>query len=68
MSLTERERRILQLTNQGLSEYRIARELGCDPPNIYRAKKNGLKKLGAAEKDLEWAMANCPKLLRAEGN
>jgi DNA-binding CsgD family transcriptional regulator len=68
MCLTERERQILQLVDDGLSAYKIARQLGCDPPNINRAKKNGLKKLETAINDLEWAKANCPKLLRTEGN
>jgi len=68
MALTERERQILQLVDDGLSDYEIARQLRCDPPNINRAKKNGLKKLITAKNDLEWAETNCSKLFKAEGN
>ena len=68
MALTQRERQILQLVDDGLSAYKIARQLGCDPPNVNRAKKNGLKKLETAINDLEWAETNCSKLFKAEGN
>lgn len=32
MNLTEKERLILQLAQQGLSDYRIARKINSDPP------------------------------------
>ena len=55
MSLTERERVILQLARQGLSDYRIARKINTDPPSVTRSRKNAHKKLEEAMTDLEWA-------------
>ncbi|MGD6933025.1 MAG: LuxR C-terminal-related transcriptional regulator [Candidatus Bathyarchaeia archaeon] len=55
MNLTERERIILQLAKQGLSDYRIARKINTDPPSVTRSRKNAQKKLLKAAIDLEWA-------------
>jgi len=55
MSLTERERVILELAQKGLSDYKIARKINTDPPSITRSRKNGLKKLQKAREDLLWA-------------
>ena len=55
MSLTERERTILQLARQGLSDYKIARKINTDPPSVTRSRKNAHKKLQEAETDIEWA-------------
>ncbi len=55
MSLTERERTILKLAKQGLSDYRIARKIHTDPPSVTRSRKNAYKKLLHALTDLEWA-------------
>jgi len=55
MNLTERERAILQLARQGLSDYRIARKINTDPPSVTRSRKNAHKKLVNAVTDLEWA-------------
>ena len=55
MSLTERERTILQLARQGLSDYKIARKINTDPPSVTRSRKNGQKKLEEAKTDLKWA-------------
>jgi len=55
MSLTERERVILQLARQGLSDYRIARKINTDPPSVTRSRKNAHKKLQDAKTDIEWA-------------
>ncbi len=55
MNLTERERIILQLSKQGLSDYKIARKISTDPPSITRSRKNAQKKLESAAMDLEWA-------------
>jgi len=55
MNLTERERTILQLSRQGLSDYRIARKINTDPPSVTRSRKNAHKKLVDAVTDLEWA-------------
>ena len=52
--LTEKERRVLELAAQGLSDYKIARRLDSDPPTITRSRKNALRKLLAAQEDLEW--------------
>jgi DNA-binding CsgD family transcriptional regulator len=55
MSLTERERVILQLSGQGLSDYKIARKINTDPPSITRSRKNAHRKLSDAIADIEWA-------------
>ena len=55
MSLTERERIILELAGKGLSDYKIARKINTDPPSVTRSRKNAQKKLVAAKTDLEWA-------------
>jgi DNA-binding NarL/FixJ family response regulator len=55
MSLTERERAILQFHQQGLSDYRIARKINADPPSVTRSRKNAQKKLEEAKLNLEWA-------------
>jgi len=55
MSLTERERMILQLARRGLSDYKIARRINTDPPSVTRSRKNAHKKLEDAKMDLEWA-------------
>lgn len=55
MSLTERERIILELSGKGLSDYKIARKINTDPPSVTRSRKNAQKKLRQAEMDIEWA-------------
>lgn len=55
MSLTERERLILQLQTQGLSDYKIARKMNSDPPSITRSRQNAHKKLNQARIDLQYA-------------
>ena len=55
MNLTERERAILHLSGQGLSDYRIARKINTDPPSVTRSRKNANKKLLEAVTDIEWA-------------
>jgi DNA-binding NarL/FixJ family response regulator len=55
MNLTERERTILQLSKQGLSDYKIARKMSVDPPNVTRSRKNAYRKLVGALSDIEWA-------------
>jgi DNA-binding NarL/FixJ family response regulator len=55
MSLTERERIILQLETQGLSDYKIARKIKSDPPSITRSRQNAHKKLRQAQMDLQYA-------------
>jgi DNA-binding NarL/FixJ family response regulator len=55
MSLTERERLILELHRKGLSDYKIARKINTDPPGVTRSRKNAQKKLSSARNDLEWA-------------
>ncbi len=47
MALTERERQILRLHAEGLSDYRIARKLNMEMPNVKRSRKNALKNLSA---------------------
>lgn len=55
MNLTKRERAILQLAKQGLSDYKIARKLKTDPPSVSRSRKNAHRKLVNAITDIEWA-------------
>jgi DNA-binding CsgD family transcriptional regulator len=55
MNLTNRERAILQLAKQGLSDYKIARKLKTDPPSVTRSRKNAHRKLVNAISDIEWA-------------
>jgi DNA-binding NarL/FixJ family response regulator len=59
MALTERERQILQLHAEGLSDYRIARKLNMEMPNVKRSRKNALKKIECAKADL-WFVAGLP--------
>ena len=55
MALTDREKVILRLKAEGVSDYRIARKLKMDTPNVTRARKNALKKLELARTDIEFA-------------
>jgi DNA-binding NarL/FixJ family response regulator len=55
MSLTKRERTILQLETKGLSDYKIARKINTDPPSITRSRQNAHKKLKQAPTDLQYA-------------
>jgi DNA-binding NarL/FixJ family response regulator len=55
MNLTERERTILQLARQGLSDYKIARKINTDPPSVTRSRKNAQRKLLESITDIEWA-------------
>jgi DNA-binding CsgD family transcriptional regulator len=55
VALTERERQILRLNAEGLSDYRIAWKLKMETPNIYRARKTALRKLDRARADLSFA-------------
>jgi DNA-binding NarL/FixJ family response regulator len=55
MSLTKLERRILQLANQGLSDYKIAHILKSSPPTVIKSHKNAQKKIADAQADIKWA-------------
>ena len=54
MALTERERQILRLHAEGLSDYRIARRLNIEMPNVKRSRKNAIKKIECARADIEF--------------
>lgn len=54
MALTEREKTILRLKASGISDYKIARKLKMDTPNVTRSRKNALKKIKLAQADLEF--------------
>jgi transcriptional regulator len=54
MVLTEREKVILSLKAEGMSDYRIARKLKMETPNVTRSRKNAIKKLEHAKADLEF--------------
>jgi DNA-binding NarL/FixJ family response regulator len=49
MALTERERHILRFNAEGFSDYRIARKLNMEMPNVKRSRKNALKKIERAK-------------------
>ena len=55
MSLTERERLVLKLASEGLSDYKIARKINTDPPSITRSRQNAHKKLKQSQTDLQYA-------------
>jgi DNA-binding NarL/FixJ family response regulator len=55
MALTERERKILRLNVEGLSDYQIAKKLKIETPNVYRTRKTVLRKLDRAMADLSFA-------------
>ena len=54
MALTDREKAILRLKAEGMSDYSIARKLKMETPNVTRSRKNALKKLERAKADLEF--------------
>jgi transcriptional regulator len=54
VALTEREKAILKLKKQGLSDYKIARKLKVTAPNITRSRKTALLKLEQARADLDF--------------
>lgn len=54
MALTEREKAILQLKTEGVSDYEIARKLRIETPNVRRSRKNAIKKIERAKADLEF--------------
>ena len=55
MSFTEREKKILQLSSQGLSDYKIAKILKVTPPTITKSHKTARRKLANALADVKWA-------------
>jgi FixJ family two-component response regulator len=55
MSLTKRERQILELRAKDMTDYGIAREIGALISSVQRSRANGLRKLSAAKTDLAWA-------------
>ena len=54
MALTEREKAILRLKADGVSDYKIARKLRMETPNVTRCRKNALKKIERARADLDF--------------
>jgi DNA-binding NarL/FixJ family response regulator len=54
LALTEREKAILRLKADGVSDYRIARKLKMETPNVTRSRKNALKKIECAHADLDF--------------
>jgi transcriptional regulator len=54
VALTGRERMILRLHTEGLNDYRIAKKLKMETPNVTRARKNALRKIEYARADLEF--------------
>lgn len=54
LALTERERQILRLHAEGLNDYRIAKKLNMEMPNVKRSRKNAIKKIEHAKADLKF--------------
>jgi transcriptional regulator len=54
MALTEREKAILRLKADGVSDYKIARKLKMETPNVTCSRKSAPKKLDRARADLEF--------------
>jgi len=54
LALTEREKAILRLKTDGLSDYKIAHKLKMDTPKVTRARINALKKIEFARADLQF--------------
>jgi transcriptional regulator len=54
LALTEREKAILRLKADSVSDYGIARKLKIETPNVTRSRKNALKKIEHAIADLEF--------------
>jgi DNA-binding NarL/FixJ family response regulator len=54
VALTGREREILRLSAEGLSDYRIARRLHSYTNSVRRSRLNALKKIELARVDLEF--------------
>jgi|AGTN01.3.fsa_nt_gi Bacterial regulatory proteins, luxR family. len=54
MALTECEKTILRLEAEGVSDYRIARKLKMEIPNVIRSRKNALKKIKCAKANLAY--------------
>ena len=52
--LTDFERQVLERSNRGLTDYRIAKQLSTDIPTVSRSRKNALRKIREAEEDLAW--------------
>lgn len=48
MTLTDREKAILRLKAEGISDYKIARKLKMETSNVTRSRKNALKKIERA--------------------
>jgi len=64
VALTEHEKAILRLKAEGVSDYKIARKLKMETPNVTRARKNALKKLEHARADLEFVDKLKPQYTR----
>lgn len=54
MALTQREKEILRLKSDGLTDYRIASKLKMETPNVTRSRKNALNKIEQAKADLQF--------------
>ena len=56
MALTEREKQILRLKKDKLSDYEVSRKLRIDAGNVTRSKKTALRKIERAQADLDFAL------------
>jgi transcriptional regulator len=56
LALTEREKQILRLKKDKLSDYEIARKLTIDAGNVTRSKLTALRKIERAQAGLDFAL------------
>jgi len=56
LALTEREKQILRLKKDNMSDYEIAQKLRVDAGNVTRSRKTALRKIERAQADLDFAL------------
>jgi transcriptional regulator len=56
LALTEREKQILRLKKENISDYEIARKLRVDAGNVTRSRLTALRKIERAQADLDFAL------------
>jgi DNA-binding CsgD family transcriptional regulator len=56
LALTEREKQILRLKKDNMTDYEIARKLRLDAGNVTRSRLTALRKIERAQADLDFAL------------
>ena len=62
--LTAHQKEILKLSSLGLTDYKIARKLKTEPPNITRSRTDALRKIETERGDIAWFDDLKPKTRR----